>query len=167
MLYIPLPRATESSPAGGREWAGLTRPGRSCHCAQLVLSHPGTYPGQGYLLCARVLDILNWVCGCVCVLRPTHWSCLAAHHHFFGLKRPSRPWLEPPVSNPQNGSQHNPLQAAAEMPKNAWHSGRRWVNWQLPLPACRLALTAKPRERREGKEQKELPNSDSLSLCLG
>jgi hypothetical protein len=80
MLYNPPPpRATDRSLAGIREQAGLTRPGRSYHCVQFTQE---TVLGQGCLPYAQVLEILNGVGGAP---RPTHWSCLAAHHHFFDL----------------------------------------------------------------------------------
>lgn len=141
-IHIPPPRATERSPAAGcREQAGLTRPGRSCHCAQLVLSHTGTRPRAGMpALCLSPGDSEGGG-----ALRPTHCSCLAVlfKKTITSLARASgfssTKWVTARI--------HSKKQLRrCKMPGTL---RRRRVNWQLPLPACRLALTAKPRERRE------------------
>lgn len=160
MVYILPPKATERSPAAGcQEQAGLTRPGRSCHCAQLVLSHTGTRPRAGMpALCLSPGDSEGgWGVGRG---QPTAaaWMCSS--------KRPSVPWPKPRVSHPQNGSQHDLLQEAAETLQNAWHSEKTPGKLATP-PACLSSDTHCQAQGAEGKEQKELPNSDSLSLRLG
>lgn len=91
----------------------------------------------------------------------THCGCLAA----CSAKRPSLPWLGPRVSHPQNGSQNDPLREAAEMLRNAWHSGK--TPGKLATPPCLSSGAHCQARGAEGREQKELPNSDSLSLRLG
>lgn len=69
---------------------------------------------------------------------------------------PSAKWVTVAQATPSS---------SAEMLQNAWHSGRRRVNWHSPCLSSGARCQA--RGAADGREQKELPNSDSLSLRLG